>query len=150
MTCDDGACCGPYDVHYVDLMWSAATDDVAGADVRYNVYRREGGMLTPVAMRVAGTTLAGAAWCSGAWGSPNLQAGSYVVRAVDYAGNEDTNNKTLQLGNPCRDVTGCAVGGAKPRMSSGAAALAAAGGLLLLTGLVRLRARHRALRQRTR
>lgn len=141
--CDNDACCGPYDVHHVDLLWAAAADDVAGADVRYTVYHRDGATLTPVATWVAGTKLAGAAWCSGAWGSPSLSRGSYIVRAVDYAGNEDTNSVALELGDPCRDTPGCAVGGPEPRTSSGPAAIAAAG-ILLLAGLLGLRARRRA------
>ena len=113
------------------------------------MYRRDGATLTPVATWVAGARLAGSAWCSGAWGSPNLPRGSYIVRAVDYAGNEDTNSVALELGDPCQDRGGCAVGGAEPRPSFAPAAIAAAG-VLLLTGLLRLRARRRAPAYRTR
>jgi MYXO-CTERM domain-containing protein len=90
---------------------------------------------------VTGTKLAGTASCTGTWLSPNLPAGSYVVRAVDYAGNEDTNGVTLQLGDPCRAPVGCAVGGAKPAPPSGVAALVGAGAMLLI-GLLRRRVRH--------
>jgi hypothetical protein len=142
-------------MHMVDLLWSAAADDVAGADVRYNLYRRESTGLTPVATRVAGTQLTGAAVCSGTWGGTNLPAGTYIVRAVDWAGNEDTNNVPLELGNPCRGTTpgtststrpqGCAAAGGGPRTSSGAAAIAAAA-VLLLAGLLRSKARRRTAR----
>ena len=143
VVCDNSACCGPYDIQYVDLLWAAAVDDVAGADVRYNVYRRDDATLTPVAMWTAETKLTGAAWCSGSWFSPNLPPGSYIVRAFDYAGNVDSNSAVLELGDPCGDTShGCAVAGAEPRPSSVPAAIAAAGGLLL-AGLLRLRARRR-------
>lgn len=121
--CDGSSCCGPYDLYRVTLRWDTAMDDVAGTRVVYRVYRRDGAVLSLVADRVPGTTFTGVAYCSGwvwaAWGHA-LPPGSYVVRAVDGAGNEDANTFEREVPDPCTDRgptdsgstdRGCAIGG---------------------------------------
>jgi len=109
LTCGGSACCGPYDLYLVDVSWASASDDVAGGDLRYNVYRRDGSSLTPVAPLAQGTSLSGERVCSGD-GAPGLESGDYVVRAVDWAGNEDTNLAARHLGDPCSPAAaGCSV-----------------------------------------
>lgn len=111
-TCAGSSCCGPYDLYRVDVTWAAASDDVAGGDVRYNVYRRDGSSLMPVASLAQGTDLSGSRICSGNVGA-GLEPGDYVVRAVDWAGNEDTNVAARHLGDPC-NAGGCSVAASPP------------------------------------
>ncbi len=111
--CNSGACCGTYDAYSVEASWATASDDVAAGDVRYNFYRREGSSLTLIQELVAGTSAYGAVACSGTWGAP-LVPGDYVVRAVDWAGNEDSNLTTRRLENPCDSEPSCALAGSRP------------------------------------
>jgi len=115
-TCAGDSCCGPYDLYDVDLSWGAGSDDVA-RDVRYNVYRREGSSLMPIVSLEQGTSLSGSRICSGNVGA-GLEPGDYVVRAVDWAGNEDTNVAARHLGDPCSSGGGCSVA-APPAPSDG-------------------------------
>ena len=113
-TCDSSACCGPYDLYSVEFSWSSGKDNTAGGDLRYNVYRREGGAL--VVGLVEGLTAVGVQTCSGGFPSPGrleLPPGTYVVRAVDWAGNEDSNDVAKRIGAACsdHDVHACAVSG---------------------------------------
>jgi hypothetical protein len=142
LTCDNGACCGSYDVHLVNVSWPPASDDVANADVRYNVYRREGTSLKLVAGFVQGTEMIGVRTCSGTWGAPEVKPGFYVVRAVDGAGNEDSNTIERQVGELCS--SGCSVGGGGPPgwPLASLAALLLAGAVGRRSGPV-LRARRR-------
>jgi hypothetical protein len=143
-----GSCCSVYDINYVDLMWPAAADDIAGADVRYNVYRRDRSTAPAlVATRISGTTLSGAAVCSGHWGGPELPAGFYMVRAVDWAGNEDANAQEVHIGDACAGggVFSCSVDNAPPPATWPIAATIAAGMLVVIFG-----ARIRPSRRRTR
>lgn len=114
LSCDNGACCGTYDVHSIGLSWLAGLDDSAGGDLRYNVYRRAGD--APAAMSllaglVTGTELRGFQTCSGQFpGSLEMSPGTYVVRAVDWAGNEDSNATGGRLDNVCSGQ-GCSMAG---------------------------------------
>ena len=67
MVCDNDACCGPYDAYQVRVGWDSGTDNVAGSDLRYNVYRREGASLVRVAAEVSGTELYGSHHRRSAW-----------------------------------------------------------------------------------
>jgi MYXO-CTERM domain-containing protein len=91
--CANEGCCGPYVSRMFTLGWEAGRDDVSGADVLYNVY---GADAMPILSFVSGTTVLGAGGCAGPYGSPfaafRAQGGRYAVRAVDWAGNEDTNH----------------------------------------------------------
>jgi hypothetical protein len=149
--CESDACCGPYDVYQVRVGWDSGTDDVAGSDLRYNVYRREGASLAPVAAGVGGTELVGSAVCSGSSGA-SFEPGVYVVRAVDGAGNEDANTVGRQLGDPCSSSgsgSGCAVAGDRVAPTSPVVLVVAA--LLLfaavLTGRLATRPRRHPIRR---
>jgi hypothetical protein len=147
--CDNSACCGPYDAYQVRVGWDSGTDDVAGSDLRYNVYRREGASLAPVAAGVGGTELVGSVMCSGGLGT-SLEPGVYVVRAVDGAGNEDANTVGRQLGDPCSsNSSGCAVAGDRVTPPSPVVLIVAALLLLaaLLTGRLATRPRRHAIRR---
>ncbi len=140
-----GSCCSVYDVRRLDLVWAAATDDVGGADVRYNVYSRRAGksVRTLIASRVSGTVLNGAAVCSGDWYGTPLPAGAYLVRAVDWAGNEDANTTEVQIGDVCggNGGFGCSVGSPTPPTTGRTGAFSAVG-ILLLLGLLVQRSRR--------
>jgi hypothetical protein len=143
LTCNSDACCGTYDYYVIQAGWAAASDDVAGGDVRYNLYRREGSSLILVSELAEGTSTSGTAVCSGTVGGLPFVRGDYVVRAVDWAGNEDSNLATRHLDDPCGSGAACAIGGSPlpPDRSPwlvAAAALSAAG-----VGIARRRARRR-------
>jgi hypothetical protein len=126
-----GTCClASYESYEVILSWPDATDDVANA-VSYNVYRRDqatgtaklvGGFLPPGDLR--GTVVVS--------GTPppwsTLEYGTYSVRAVDWAGNEDKNERTLELSANMKPDTGggCTVSGASGPPLLGLALLALA------------------------
>jgi hypothetical protein len=104
--------CGAFDYYPLDLAWGAGGDDVAGHDVRYRLYRALPGApgrtvaVTPLLDR---TQLSAVQTCRV---DPdfytNLGAGSYQVRAVDWAGNEDGNTEFRRLDSLCGGW-GCAV-----------------------------------------
>jgi hypothetical protein len=123
-------CITPYEGYDVRLNWPDATDDVASAVV-YNVYRRD--EATSSSMLVAAFLPPGG--MSGmvptgrapptAW---MLKYGTYSVRAVDWAGNEDANESTLELSpddvpKPAAGSFGCSVAGAPGPSALGLAAL---------------------------
>jgi len=139
-TCNSDACCGTYDIYSVEASWPTASDDVAAGDVRYNFYRREGSSLVLIQELVGGTSAYGNVACSGSWGA-SLVPGDYVVRAVDWAGNEDSNLATRHLDNPCGSDLSCAV--AESRPSGRSPWLAAAAGLVLAGVAVRRRRAER-------
>ncbi|HEY5450294.1 MAG TPA: hypothetical protein VIQ54_16180, partial [Polyangia bacterium] len=89
---------------------------------------------------VGGTGAYGSVACSGSWGA-SLVPGDYVVRAVDWAGNEDSNLATRHLDNPCGSGLSCAV--AESRPSGRSPWLAAAAGLVLAGVAVRRRRAER-------
>jgi hypothetical protein len=120
-SCSAESCCGPYDLHRVTLSWKAGVDDVAGANLSYRIYRRDGAELQKIVDRHTGTTYQGVSVCSGLvqaeWGHPSLADGLYVVRALDWAGNEDSNEVDIALSPPCspRGGGGCGVASATAR-----------------------------------
>jgi hypothetical protein len=116
LTCNSDACCGTYDAYVAEASWTTGSDDVAGEDVRYNVYRGTPPSLTLVEALVAGTTASGTRVCSGSYGDGAFQPGDYVVRAVDWAGNEETNVTTRHLADPCSGA-GCSVAAASPAVA---------------------------------
>ena len=112
LTCNSDACCGTYDAYVAEASWAAGSDDLAGSDIRYNVYR--GSSLTLVAALVPGTSTSGTRICSGSFGDGAFQPGDYVVRAVDWAGNEDTNVAARHLDDPCNSGGGCSLAASPP------------------------------------
>ena len=103
-SCDDDACCGPYSARFMTLSWDRVPDE---AGILYNIYRA-GAALRPVARYVAGTFIAivGSGGCSPvpfqtSFREEDIAGASYVVRAVDGAGNEDTNSVVLATGGDC-------------------------------------------------
>lgn len=116
--CESSACCGPYVSRELTLEWDAATDEGANDAVAYNIYR-DGALYIPL---VAGSTLAGVQSCvGGSSQGPPLPPGTYVVRAVDWAGNEDMNSSVREVSDLCASVAGptdgAADGGRSPDSS---------------------------------
>jgi hypothetical protein len=113
-TCDNGGCCGPYDNVPVALSWSAGSDDLAGGDLRYNAYHRpdsEPATVSLIAGLVEGTELLGLQMCGvGAprsiTGPIETAPGTYMVRAVDWAGNEESSSTGQVLADLCSRLTG--------------------------------------------
>jgi hypothetical protein len=133
--CGGDTCCG----HVVPIKfdWTNGTDDVAGVDVRYDVFEQDGAMLVPVARLLPLDGFHGAQVCDGSWGGPDIGPGNYVVRAVDYAGNEDQNLIAHGFSDQCFTdslIPACEVAGAPPVSGApillGAAVFAFGGGLL--------------------
>jgi hypothetical protein len=102
-TCDNSGCCGPYDEVPVVLSWHPGSDDLAGGDLRYNVYYRrdsDPATVSPVATLVEGTAFFGFQTCSvGVVAARSVTAapietapGTYMIRAVDWGGNEESNS----------------------------------------------------------
>jgi hypothetical protein len=99
--CTTSGCCGPYTGLGFDIDWDEATDDTGIA--AYHIYEGD--------RRVSVLGGGGFALCSGhlQGGGPGAdfvyaESGRYVVRAVDLAGNEDTNDVGIDL------VLDCAAG----------------------------------------
>jgi hypothetical protein len=117
-TCTGIECCGHSDSTPVTLAWTAASDETSGADVRYNVYQGldlSAPASTLIAGFVSGTELSGHITCSGSTSppaTPYLPVGVYLVRAVDWAGNEDANDAKLVVLSRCEDpIPGSGGGG---------------------------------------
>jgi hypothetical protein len=132
LVCDSGACCGPYDVVPVDLSWMTGSDDVAGSDLRYNLYALPDGGVPARSLLVGladAMTLRGFETCAGPFpGELELKPGRYMVRAVDWAGNEDQNSQARSLGQVCSQSinsqpTACAVAGSDARGATNLGAL---------------------------
>lgn len=107
--CESSGCCGPYVFKNLTLWWDAASDDRAGDAVTYNIYR-DGQLLLPV---VSESTLTGLQTCSGSsldW--PSLPSGAYLVKAVDWSGNEDMNSSVQIVPDLCASMGRPADGGA--------------------------------------
>jgi hypothetical protein len=145
--CSTSACCGPFRGFPVTLSWPATTDQ--GAPVLYRLYRRgNGGALERTATTEA-TSLRGFFSCmpnSTGWYPIVLTPGTYLVRAVDNAGNEDSNTTEQVLLDRCtapaasvpRDAGGgCTV---TPRVHGARGLL---GGPVLMIALAALRQRRR-------
>ena len=107
-SCSSSACCGPAVNYPVTLSWNAASDQTAAEDTRYNIYRRDGSSMTLVWAFWDQTTFTSGQTCSSAQPVTfDMAPGSYLVRAVDWSGNEDSNAQTLNLSNVCiPDVVG--------------------------------------------
>ncbi len=104
--CDNSACCGPYTVYQLSLQWNLGSDDRTSPYLSYNVYR-DGKLFIPM---VGGDVLSGAQCGGGPYG-PDLPAGTYTVRAVDWAGNEDGNSRVQTVPNLCNVMAAPADGG---------------------------------------
>ena len=105
--CPNSACCGPYDYGRFSLGWDPATDETSPKHVLYNVYRLPD-LKKPLLELVP--TAFGIELCSGhfpgeRWDNFTMRSFpinyKFVVRAVDLAGNEDTNTISKQLNNLC-------------------------------------------------
>jgi len=89
--CDSTACCGPHNGYNITFTTPTLTEPAILA-----VYPAGGGEI-----------LALDRWwslfypCSGTGQDIELRAGEYVVRAVDEAGNEDSNDRRVRLDLPC-------------------------------------------------
>lgn len=102
--CRDSGCCGPYLLRILSAKWTAADDAVSGGSVLYNLYAE--GSSAPLAALIGGTQLSLAYYCSRALGpgdisSLPIELGRYVVRAVDWAGNEDSNTAVFEVTGSC-------------------------------------------------
>jgi len=99
--CSDTACCGPNRIAYVHLGWGGVSDDFSVAMVRYNVYAG-GALVVPMSDAAVGYHLC-SGQLTGTGPNGNFQGGSggYRVRAVDLAGNEDTNDVTQDVMLSC-------------------------------------------------
>lgn len=100
--CADSACCGPNRIAYVHMDWGGASDDFSTATVRYNVYAGSALVVPMTLGRAVGYQVCSGE-LSGAGPLGNFEGGSgrYRVRAVDLAGNEDTNNVTQEVMVSC-------------------------------------------------
>jgi hypothetical protein len=108
--CESSACCGPYVSRHFGMTWTRGQDDVAGQAVRYNLYRV--GDAGPVAALIDSDGIGLAVSCMGTGVYPqsqSVQTGTYFVRAVDWAGNEDTND--IQVRVPDDACTGSSTDG---------------------------------------
>jgi MYXO-CTERM domain-containing protein len=111
--CGQPGCCGPSEAVVFHIGWQPATDDTPADTIRYHVYRAQ----TRVASYVA--TATGVLKCSNDWfeteklGDFVGENGTYYVRAVDMAGNEDSNSVALEVNLRCDpdDPTGPEPGG---------------------------------------
>lgn len=106
VSCDQDACCGPYFAFVATLHWEEGEDDWANGSVRYNIYRSSPGGDELVVSRDDART--GGYFCSGvSWaqipGEFTLADGErdYWVRAVDLAGNEDSNTVRVPITISC-------------------------------------------------
>ncbi|MES1165247.1 MAG: hypothetical protein ABUR63_05800 [Verrucomicrobiota bacterium] len=120
--CTSSSCCGPFVRATFRLSWSPGTDAVAGDTLIYKVYQvqsggglgaskllfgsvngREGGIITDERSVI----------CSGvAFGAPDpVFFGPFIVHAMDWAGNEDTNQTAMSIDDLCVKVTTGAGGG---------------------------------------
>jgi MYXO-CTERM domain-containing protein len=112
--------CGPYEAVLLTIGWQPATDDTPADTIRYHVYRDQ----TRVASYMTAVRGArGVFKCNAdyfvteALGDFIGQNGTYHVRAVDMAGNEDSNSAALDVYLRCDedepagpDPGGCSVG----------------------------------------
>lgn len=113
VTCADVGCCGPFDEVPVTLSWSSGSDDLAGGDLRYNAYYRPDSTpeaVSLVAGLVAGTELRGLQSCSvgvsrSITGPIEAGPGTYILRAVDWAGNETPSSAGQVLADLCSPRT---------------------------------------------
>jgi MYXO-CTERM domain-containing protein len=98
--------CGQFSGHVVRMRWDPAQDDRLGPDVRYNLQRRAPGSSTWQSVKSLSKDLEYQIFinCTNGKGSRAVvdePLGDYRVRAVDGAGNEDDNEVTLNLADPC-------------------------------------------------
>ena len=106
------ASCSNYTARPFEVAWVKAQDDLAGDAVLYNLYQV--GVVTPRASYLPGTSALLAAGCYRDMVLPRFiqatvpknytgrnQSASFYVRAVDWAGNEDTNQVEVTVTDPC-------------------------------------------------
>jgi len=107
--CSDSSCCGPNRIAYVRMSWDGASDDFSTAMVRYNVYAGNALVVPMTSVGAVGFQVC-SGQLSGTGPLANFEGGSgkYLVRAVDLAGNEDTNNVTQDVTVSCDGAGGCA------------------------------------------
>ena len=127
--------CPGYSNRPFALGWDKATDDLAGQVLAYNIYRD--GETLPLASYLTATSATLAVSCDVVSGQvfPNFiratfsrnytgrnESGSYYVRAVDWAGNQDTNQATLRIVDPCLAAPWADGGANQPSLDAGATA----------------------------
>lgn len=156
-SCEGAACCGPRVVRPYQASWKAATDAVGGGAVLYTVYSRD---LVPVARLGAETGAQLSVVCSGWVGGARITSpGEYLVRAVDWAGNEDQNLVLHAVSDACPSAgrrvptapppEGCALGGGRHAASgAGGPVLLGLAVMAVTCGRVRRRRRHGAWNHR--
>lgn len=88
---------------------------ISGSSILYNFYRS--GADDPTATLIQGTQLSLSLYCSRGLGpgdtfSLPIQAGHYLVKAVDWAGNEDGNQVTFEIVDSCSNAPAVDGGGA--------------------------------------
>jgi hypothetical protein len=100
--CASSACCGPNRIAYVHMGWGGVSDDFSTATVRYNVYAGSALVVPMTSGRAVGYQVcSGELTGAGPSGDFQVGSGGYRVRAVDLAGNEDTNNVTQDVMVSC-------------------------------------------------
>jgi hypothetical protein len=117
--CDNSACCafhGSYGGYGLSLEWAAGADDQPGP-LHYTIYDRgpanQSGPGRPVASFLDVTTAEGIALCMGDEAPFRAFVGSlgpYLVRAVDWAGNEDANTAVAAVPGTCPSSTDAGAG----------------------------------------
>jgi len=131
-SCGDSNCCGPFAGYQVALQWGPATDDSDAKQLRYNVYRMDGGKkaLASFAIAAVGSTVGG--YLAFASNLGVLADGDYQVCAIDLAGNESCPNgsKTFVApAPPAPDAAPDTDGGATGADAGDAAGEVKAGGV---------------------
>ena len=122
--------------------WDGASDDFSTATVRYNVYADDALVVPMTSQGAVGFQLcSGQLSGTGPFADFEGGSGKYRVRAVDLAGNEDTNNVTQEVTVSCGSGSGCACVTAGGSPSELAVPL-----LLVLCGLASTKPRIRRAR----
>lgn len=98
-----GGCCQLTRSLNYHLEWQPATDEVATGSLRYNVYDARD-LTKPIRRYVEGTTHHDGKLCSIEGATLPEPVDDYVVRAVDWAGNEDKNTEALSSNASCAAV----------------------------------------------
>ncbi|MBU52748.1 MAG: hypothetical protein CL920_29000 [Deltaproteobacteria bacterium] len=102
--CRSSACCGPYVQRTFALYWKSSKE--AASSIRYNVYGD--GVLfferistTSFAVTVS---LSGTSFTPSSWSVLRSAPQKVTVRAVDMAGNEDTNRNSFDVPKVCSQI----------------------------------------------
>jgi hypothetical protein len=121
-----GGACEPAAGEAVTFWWPSAREEHGEGPVRYNLYRRGDAGLELIAGLLEGRQYTGFLAC-GAAAPGFLATGFYLVHAVDLAGNEDSNERALELvASPCGQAA--AAGDSAPGATPASLADAGAGG----------------------